>query len=154
MPKLDDFEGAWRLERRIDDRLGRPARYRGRATFRRDGSALVYDEAGWLDPVEGPPLRATRRYRWTGGPLVAVAFSDGRPFHTFDLSRPRPEARHLCGADLYAVRYDFTLWPAWTAAWRVTGPRKDLTLTSRYLPLDACAGGGGRAEPQATDARE
>jgi hypothetical protein len=66
-----------------------------------------------------------------------VLFADGRPFHAFDPGAARPEAAHDCPPDLYRVRYDFSDWPDWQAAWEVRGPRKDYRMVSRYAPLSA-----------------
>ena len=77
-------------------------------------------------------MEARRVYLWRDAEpgAVAVTFDDGRPFHQFDLTGG--EARHACPPDTYRVRYDFSEWPVWTARWRVTGPRKDYLMTSRY----------------------
>jgi hypothetical protein len=63
-----------------------------------------------------------------------VLFADGRFFHRFDAEDPAPAAAHDCPPDLYRVRYDFRPWPRWQAEWRVTGPRKDYAMVSRYRP--------------------
>ena len=52
--------------------------------------------------------------------------------------RPPPPA-HDCPPDSYRVRYDFRAWPRWQAEWRVTGPRKDYGIVSRFRPADAAA---------------
>jgi hypothetical protein len=92
---------------------------------------LRYRETGELRLGDGPSFVAERAYLWRqDGRRIAVDFPDGRPFHDFDPAKPA--AHHLCIADDYAVRYDFGMWPAWQAAWTVTGPRKDCTMVSRY----------------------
>ncbi len=97
------------------------------------GEGLAYSEAGLLKVADRPPLSATRHYRWrTNGPLIAVEFVDGRPFHEFDPAKDHPTASHDCAPDLYRVRYDFTRWPDWQVTWDVRGPRKDYTSVSRY----------------------
>ena len=81
-----------------------------------------------------PPMQASRVYLWRDtGAGLSVAFEDGRPFHS--LAPGRLEDRHWCDPDTYDVRYDFTRWPDWTQRWRVTGPRKDAVILSRFQPL-------------------
>ena len=41
--------------------------------------------------------------------------------------------RHWCDPDSYAVRYDFSRWPEWSARWRVEGPHKAYIMYSRYV---------------------
>ena len=132
---LSDFEGGWRLARRIEDaRAGLAGRLEGQAVFRPGDGGLILTETGVLRYGTGPPMQAERRYLWraeAGG--IAVFFDDGRPFHRF--SPAAPEARHDCAPDLYHVRYDFSDWPRWRAVWHVTGPRKEYVITSDYTPM-------------------
>ena len=128
-----DFIGAWRLEREIEDlRLSLTGRLDGRCVFEPDGAELVQTEIGVLRFGEAAPMEARRVYRWREeGARLVVRFDDGRAFHDFE---PEAEdaAEHLCGQDVYRVRYAFEEWPEWTSTWRVTGPRKDLILRSRF----------------------
>lgn len=136
--RLADFEGLWRLERRIEDRLGPGGLMTGEARLTPDAEGLVYDETGALRLGDGAPFAATQRYLWReSGDGIELRFADGRFFHRFALARP--EAEHPCGADLYKVRYDFAAWPDWRAEWRVTGPRKDYVMATRYMPFAARA---------------
>jgi hypothetical protein len=81
-----------------------------------------------------PPIQARRRYLWRETPEgQAVFFDDGRPFHR--LGPNHLADRHHCAPDLYDVTYDFSGWPHWTQSWRVTGPRKDMAIESRFQPL-------------------
>lgn len=132
--RLSDFVGTWHLARDIDDWLsGAPARLEGSAALTASGIGATYEETGTLRLGTGPSVAARRRYLWRDvGHEIAVAFADGRPFHSFDPGEAQPEAEHLCGADLYRVRYDFTAWPVWRAVWEVRGPRKDYRLVSVY----------------------
>ena len=134
--RLQDFAGAWRLARRIDDRrAGAEGRLEGRAVFAPGEGGLICDEVGVLTLPGLAPMEARRRYVWReGGPgRIAVFFDDGRPFHDFALG-PGAGAEHVCTPDLYRVRYDFTRWPHWRATWAVTGPRKDYISVSDYAP--------------------
>ncbi len=132
--RLADFEGAWRLTRRIEDRiLGQTGHLDGRAWFTRGMDGLNYSESGTLRLPGQPGMQAERRYLWReAGAHIEVLFDDGRPFHAFDLADSQPAADHWCEPDSYAVRYDFAAWPDWTSEWQVIGPRKDYTLHSAY----------------------
>jgi hypothetical protein len=132
------FEGRWRLDRRIEHASGQGnATLQGETLFSRSGQTLVQEEVGRLriDGASGAGLQAERRYLWrTERGWIAISFADGRPFHAVPLGVVDPEATHLCSPDRYEVRYDFGNWPEWTTFWRVTGPRKDYVMTSRYAP--------------------
>ena len=135
--QLSDFAGDWTLEREIEDaRAARTGTFAGAARFRPVGGNLAYEETGTLAFPGTPSMQASRRYLWrTGGAGgIDVLFDDGRFFHGFDPAAPAPSAGHDCAPDTYRVRYDFTAWPHWQAEWRVTGPRKDYSMLSRYRP--------------------
>ncbi|WP_413869689.1 DUF6314 family protein [Albidovulum sp.] len=130
--RLEDFAGRWRVERRIDDRLGGvTGRFEGGAWFRPVPQGLAYREEGRLRLGAGPEVVAVRDYLWReeGGRIV-VDHADGRPFHAFDPTAP--EGSHWCDPDDYRVRYDFSRWPEWRAEWTVRGPRKDYRMESIY----------------------
>jgi hypothetical protein len=131
----DDFVGLWAVARRIDDAAGGQAgQFDGQAVLEPEAEQdLVYAEAGSLQMGAGPAMTATRTYRWHFvGDRVEVFFADGRPFHGFRPADGDVEAKHLCGADLYRVRYEFGAWPVWTARWEVRGPRKDYAMVTQY----------------------
>jgi hypothetical protein len=153
VPELHDFIGGWAFERQIRDRLGPDLTAGGTVTFTRARRGLEQLEEGWIR-LPHTILRAGRRYIWHGWPEVQVAFADGRPFHSFDARSNVPEARHRCGDDIYDVRYDFSGWPMWSAAWTVSGPRKSYLSLTRYLPATACAERDAGAEPEATRTEE
>lgn len=134
MLALRDFEGDWRLDRRIADALGPDAVFTGAARFSADAAGLVLHEAGQLDLTGQGSFQAERRYLWRqDGAGIAVFFADGRAFHRFDPGGVAT-ADHWCDPDTYTVRYDFSDWPVWQAEWRVTGPRKDYVMRSIYRP--------------------
>lgn len=137
-PDLMKFAGRWSLSRRIDDRLsGGTGTLTGVAEFTPQDGGLLYSETGQLRIGDAPPMEATRRYIWRAArDRIEVLFDDGRPFHFFTARGQGEGTDHLCGADLYRVSYDFTAWPAWTAEWTVSGPRKDYMMTSRYVLLN------------------
>ena len=133
--------GDWAVRRAIVDRRGMVwGRFRGEAAFGRAGpradAGLRYRETGHLRYAAAAPMAAERAYLWqAAGREVAVAYGDGRPFHSFRLAGDRAEAVHLCGADRYRVAYEFGAWPEWSATWHVTGPRKDYVMRTRYRPM-------------------
>ena len=141
VPKLEDFAGVWRVQRRIADRAGRQClRFSGIARFTPAGAGcLRYEESGLLHLPGRAPMQAERRYLWRAeAGRIVVDHGDGSPFHAFDPTAP--EAKHFCPPDRYAVRYRFARWPRWSAVWTVTGPRKDYTMLSRLTPIPSGAG--------------
>lgn len=131
----DDYAGEWRLDRQIVDLTGaQGGSLTGTARFVCVADTrLDYIENGTLTLTNGAVLTAARRYLWVfGASKVQVYFDDGRHFHDFVPQGHAAGTDHPCGEDYYTVRYDFTVWPVWTAAWRVKGPRKDYVSTTRY----------------------
>jgi hypothetical protein len=132
---LVDLKGHWRLTRRIEDaRAGLTGDLQGTCRWLPDGDGLRQEEEGVLRYGHAPPMQAARVYLWRETPEgLAVFFEDGRPFHRLIASHLSD--RHWCALDIYDVSYDFTGWPDWTQVWRVSGPRKDTVITSRFQPL-------------------
>ncbi|MCP5369062.1 MAG: hypothetical protein H6907_13720 [Hyphomicrobiales bacterium] len=134
--------GRWRLSRRIVDHgRGVTGTFDGEALFTPRGDDLLYREQGVmrLGDFSGSAFR-DYLYTFPAPARARVLFDDGHPFHEVDLSQGAAEARHLCGADTYHGRYDLDGPAAWTLAWRVTGPHKDLDLTAVYRrPAEAQA---------------
>jgi hypothetical protein len=115
------LEGAWHLSRILDDRRT-PC-----------GARLIYRERGVLR-IGAYRGRAERDYRYafpTPG-RAEVAFDDGAPFHDLDLTAGTWSADHRCREDRYQGRFRVLAPDVWEAVWRVAGPRKDQTLTTRY----------------------
>ena len=131
-----DFEGAWSVGRWIEDRRNeRTFQFVGLATFAPGpDDALVYHEDGRLQAEGMDAIRAERRYIWRfgGADPIAVEFEDGRPFYAFDPLATRPRATHVCDPDTYVITLDFGDWPDWRTVWVVTGPKKDMTITTAY----------------------
>jgi hypothetical protein len=135
--RLEAFAGLWVIERDIEDvRAGRAGRFAGTARFAPVADGLAYHEEGTLALDGTRPMRAARRYLWRdgGAGTIEVLFEDGRLFHRFCADEPEPAAEHECPPDRYRVRYDFARWPRWRAEWRVSGPRKDYGIVSRFSP--------------------
>ena len=137
------FSGAWQLTRRIvDERAGLTGRLIGTARFTPADTDLVYDETGQMlygahDGV------ATQSYRWhlPTPHRAEIQFRDGRLFHVLDLSAGtgsmtggirRVTASHDCAPDRYEGRYRLLTANSWSLAWRIEGPRKAMTIVSRY----------------------
>lgn len=135
-PDLEDFEGAWHLERDIVHADGSTARFFGRAVWSRGDDGLTYRESGKLTIAGGASVQAERRYIWKeqADGRIGVYFADGRPFHLIDPQRP--EDRHFCDPDLYDVEYDFSDWPNWSCRWVVKGPLKDYRMSTTYKRED------------------
>ncbi len=132
--RLSDFEGRWRIDRRIEDmRAGRTGWFEGQARLTADGQGLAYRELGELRLGGARPLAASRRFLWRAeADGIAVLYEDGTPFHRIAGGAPVVQAFHACGPDDYEVSYNFTRWPAWRVIWRVRGPRKEYVSVSDY----------------------
>ncbi len=131
----DYFAGSWALLRRLEDRRQRQTgSILGQASFAPDGAGLSYAEHGQIafGSHRGPVFRRYR-YAFPSAQRAEVRFEDGRFFHSLDLSAGPAEATHRCGEDFYRGRLERLADHCWQARWRVTGPRKDLVLTSQYL---------------------
>ena len=132
MITLADLAGQWMLTRRIIDHLGgRGGRFVGQCHWWPETDGLRQDESGLLHYAYAPPMQAHRRYLWRAeGEGLIVFFDDGRPFHR--LGPGHLSDRHFCDPDIYDVRYDFSQWPLWTQSWLVQGPRKNMSILSRF----------------------
>jgi hypothetical protein len=126
--------GVWQIDREVHDALaGTDGRYVGTATFAPDGDGLSWVERGTLrlGAFEGT---ATRTMRIVPGPAGRweVRFDDGRPFHPLDLRTGACPVDHPCGEDHYAGWVRAEHERLLVVSWRVTGPRKDHTILTRY----------------------
>jgi hypothetical protein len=105
----------------------------GTACFTPAPGGLRYTERGTLI-FGGYRGDAVQNYTFaliTPG-VAAVAFEDGRPFHTLDLTAGRADIIHACAPDSYRGRYRVECRESWSLAWIVTGPRKNLSIGTRY----------------------
>ncbi|WP_415856212.1 DUF6314 family protein [Sinomonas sp. G460-2] len=135
------LRGTWTVERVMLDRSsGARGSFSGTVVFEDadDGAALLQREHGtvrWGDH-EGP---ASREYVWRPGDTpdaMDVFFPDGRFFHPVRLGGTDSEpagwhAEHWCDPDDYRVTYAALGPDEFRYEWDVTGPAKDLLLTSR-----------------------
>ncbi|HSR71148.1 MAG TPA: DUF6314 family protein [Kiloniellales bacterium] len=134
------LEGRWELDREVlDHRLGRAGRFHGTADFapgETTPDSLDWREIGRLrfGAHEGP---GEQRYRldFAAPHCARVRYADGRIFHDLDLSTGSWTVEHACGPDLYRGRFAVSAADRWTLVWRVTGPRKDLRLSTCYRRL-------------------
>lgn len=121
--------GAWTFTRVIDDHLaGDEKRVVGRCEFAvATGGRIRWSETGTLYSanLELPVMRTS--YLEPRGAGWFVTFEDGRDFHPWAPGEP---VVHHCGADLYAGRVSAPGPEGFTVRWRVTGPKKDYTMTT------------------------
>jgi len=128
---LADFEGRWRMARRIVQADGGRAELTGEAVWRRVDEGLLCEEAGRLCVEGQPPLEARRCYLWRDD--LTVWFDDGRFFHSVPVRGGA--CAHWCDPDQYDGQYDFSRWPEWRCIWQVRGPRKDYRMVTGYSPI-------------------
>ncbi len=64
-----------------------------------------------------------------------VYFNDGRPFHRMSFAPEANLDRHWCDPDTYRVAYSCEGPDAFSYTWDVSGPRKDLLLSSALKRL-------------------
>ncbi|MDX2540829.1 DUF6314 family protein [Streptomyces sp. WI04-05B] len=131
--------GSWRLERTVRDLAGTDeGTFTGMTTFSPldEGGlrGLLHHESGTFvwQGVARPAERTLHFLPGLAPGTVDVRFADGRPFHDLDLTSGRWTTDHPCAADLYRGEFTALGTDRWRAVWRVTGPAKDLVLTSDY----------------------
>ena len=125
--------------RLVDRRQGLVGRMTGTAAITPDGDGgFTLEETGTLR-FGGHIGPATRRYRLIdcAGPRATLTDDQGVPLAGFDLTTPRALFVHDCAPDRYAGRVAAAGPDRWRLVWRVTGPRKDLILATRYARLNA-----------------
>lgn len=132
--EITDFLGDWKIAREIVEKSGGTHHMTGRAEFTRAADGVTYREKGQLVTAAGAQFAASRVYHWrdAGHGRVQVLFEDERDFHNFDLTGAKTEGKHWCDPDMYQVSYNLADWPVWSSVWRVSGPRKDYRMVTRY----------------------
>jgi hypothetical protein len=126
--------GVWRIDRQLTDlRLRQTGGLTGTVRFEPDGDGLRHVETGILrlGAYEGE-AEQIYLYRFPAPGRAAVFRRDGSFFHDLDLTAGRAEVEHLCGADTYRARFAVRGPDRWEVEWRVTGPRKDQVIRTRY----------------------
>ncbi|MGR3540637.1 MAG: DUF6314 family protein [Hasllibacter sp.] len=128
---LGALEGEWRLSREVRHAGGGTVRAEGRATLAPDGAGLAEDESGRAILPDGTATSFAQRRLWRAeGGSLALRKGDG----TLLCALADGAGVHDCPPDTYRVRLDLSGLPgAWAAEWRVTGPRKDYVMTTRYV---------------------
>lgn len=129
--------GRWLLERSIEDRTsGADGGFEGELVCSADheNELTMYEhgELSWAG-VTRPAYRTTRLLAGDRGSTGRVVFEDGRLFHDLDLSGGACEATHPCAADVYRGSFVVHGPDSWAYEWLVSGPHKDLRLTSRLI---------------------
>ncbi len=127
----------WAVQRDLLDRAnGTGGTFSGVVHFvPMDDGGLVFREEGTMrwPTFTGP---ASREYllKGTDRPdALDVFFPDGRPFHSMSYTADANLDQHWCDPDTYRVAYTYEGPERFSYSWDVTGPRKDLLLTSRLL---------------------
>jgi len=132
-------QARWAVERQLFDRTtGTRGTFAGVVLFAvTDDDGLAFREEGTMrwPTFTGP---ASREYLL--GPAdrpdaLKVFFADGRAFHTMSFAPEANHDNHWCDPDTYRVAYRHEGPDSFTYTWDVSGPRKDLLLTSRLVRL-------------------
>ncbi|MDI5966041.1 DUF6314 family protein [Streptomyces sp. SL13] len=131
---LGYLAGRWRVRRTVLDlTAGETGRFEGVADFTAHGDdgTLAHAERGEFH-WRGTARSATRAHAYAPGPggTALVGFPDGRPFHDLDLRTGRWRAVHGCPPDRYEGQFTVLGPDRWQVVWRVTGPAKNLLLTT------------------------
>jgi hypothetical protein len=131
--------GAWTVARTATDRrAGTVHRMTGTARYTPGDDGIAYVETiQWT--VNGQTFDAHRAYTLvpTGPWRAEVYFTDGRFFHALDLRTGRAEVAHACPPDHYAGWYALHDRDTHRTGWTITGPRKDIAITTRYTRIAA-----------------
>ncbi|WP_431197106.1 DUF6314 family protein [[Micrococcus luteus] ATCC 49442] len=126
--------GKWAVERHLHDRsAGTRGTFTGVVLFTPTGDdGIIFREEGTMrwPTFTGP---ASREYllRAADRPdALDVFFADGRPFHRMSFTPQANVDQHWCDPDTYRVAYTCEGPDAFSYTWDVSGPRKDLLLSS------------------------
>ncbi len=134
--------GTWAVERQLLDRAtGTHGTFSGVVRFSpTDDGGLAFHEEGTMrwPAFTGP---ASREYLLRASGQAAaldVFFADGRPFHRMSFAPDASHDNHWCDPDTYRVSYTYGGPDRFGYTWEVSGPLKDLQLTSRLhrMPAD------------------
>ena len=128
------FTGPWSVVRRIRDmRTRQLGRMLGTADFVPDDDGLRFAERGTL-MLPGVRTEAQQSYRFVieSDHGFSVFFADGRFFHRAEIVMEAACVAHDCAPDAYCGRYRFPGRDRWSLSWRITGPRKDLVISTVF----------------------
>ncbi len=129
------FGGRWELHREITDDAGaRLGEFSGRAEFTaRPDDLLIYREDGVLElGAHRGPAQRTLHYQVVGPGQAQVWFDYGDFFHELDLRTGHWRTSHPCRQDLYSGEFGIEGPDRWWQCWRVSGPAKAHTLSTRF----------------------
>ena len=135
MPDITRFLlGAWQVTRLGWDGVpARTMRLCGTARFSTCALGLLFEERGRISAGDYVGEAAQRYvFHIASASMATVCFEDGRPFHHLDLETGLARVQHDCPPDRYEGRYRVLAPTCWLLSWRVTGPRKNQRLTSRF----------------------
>lgn len=131
--------GRWRVERNLLDRSdGTRGTFTGVVLFTPtdDGGLALHEEGTMRWPTfTGPASRDYLLKPAVRPDALDVFFPDGRPFHRMGFTPDASRDAHWCDPDTYRVSYLCEGPDAFSYSWDVTGPRKDLLLTSHLARM-------------------
>jgi Family of unknown function (DUF6314) len=129
--------GRWTIQRELLDRSdGTRGTFSGVVRFvsADDGGLALREEGTMRWPTfTGPASREYLLNVTDRLDALDVFFPDGRPFHTMSFTPQANLDQHWCDPDTYRVAYTYEDPDRFSYSWDVTGPRKDLLLTSRLV---------------------
>ena len=123
--------GSWKLARVIVDHLAdEESRVEGttRLTVDDDGRIRWVEDGTLFRRGVELPVSRVLFLQSRGERGWFVTFEDGRDFHPWE---PGHRVEHPCAPDHYVGLVEAVAGGAWGVTWRVTGPKKDYTMTSR-----------------------
>ncbi|WP_147394277.1 DUF6314 family protein [Arthrobacter cheniae] len=129
---LPFLAGRWTTHRRLLDRTtGMTGTFTGLTTFTPDDGGLRWDEQGTVSwpSFEGPAFRSYR-VLGVGGAVIDIRFMDARLLCRLDLGTGAARDEHDCSPDTYLVDFAVRSRKLIHYTWDVTGPAKDLLLTT------------------------
>jgi hypothetical protein len=127
--------GTWSVERQLLDRAaGTRGTFSGVVHFlpTDDDGGVAFREEGTMrwPTFTGPASREYLLRPVDRLDALDVFFDDGRPFHRMSFTPEANLDQHWCDPDTYRVTYSYEGPDAFGYTWDVSGPRKDLLLTS------------------------
>ena len=132
---VSSLPGRWTVERDLLDRAdGTRGTFSGVVLFvpDDDGGLALREEGTMRWPTFTGPASREYLLKPAGQPdALDVFFPDGRPFHRMSFSPEADRDNHWCDPDTYQVAYTLEGPDTFSYTWDVTGPRKDLLLSSR-----------------------
>jgi hypothetical protein len=138
-PTAPAESGQWAVRRDLLDRAsGTRGTFSGVVRFDPlDDDGLALREEGTMrwPTFTGPASRDYLLKTTDHRDALDVFFPDGRPFHTMSFTPKANLDQHWCDPDTYRVAYKYIDGNRFSYSWDVTGPQKDLLLTSVLVRL-------------------